>query len=247
MFFQQRASADGSLSYFLGCAGQGRAVAVDVVAGDEAWFMAVAAERGVNIEWVIDTHLHADHASGGRALAVQCGACYGLHEAAAGLVHYDFTPLAHGQLLNLGNVSLEVLHTPGHTEESLCLLVTDARRGPEPWFVLTGDTLLVGAVGRPDLAGREREMAAVLFDSLQQQLLVLPEHLEIFPAHQAGSSCGAGLSAKPCSTLGAEKRFNAMLRLDKAVFVEALVSDLPPPPEQMEYFLNINRGLAHAE
>lgn len=247
MFFQQIAGDDGSLSYFLGCVGQGKAVAVDVVAGDEALFLAAAAERGVSIEWVIDTHLHADRASGGRSLVGQCGAFYGLHEAATGCVHYEFAPLAHRQWLQLGNVSLQVLHTPGHTDESLCLLVTDARRGPDPWFVLTGDTLLVGAVGRPDLAGREREMAAVLYQSLHQQLLSLPDYLEIFPAHQAGSSCGAGLSAKPSSTLGAEKRFNAALGLDEAAFIDALVRDLPPPPAQMSYYLDINRGVIHGD
>src|SRR5690606_7122147 len=105
------------------------------------------------------------------------------------------------QELGLGNVRLKVLHTPGHTLESLCLLVSDARRGPEPWFLLTGDTLLVGAVGRPDLTGKEQEMAEQLFDSLQQRLLPLPDYLEIFPAHQGGSSWGADLSADPSSTL----------------------------------------------
>ncbi len=109
-------------------------------------------------------------------------------------------------MLDVGNVKVEVLHTPGHTAESLCLLVKDVQRGDAPWFVVTGDTLFVGAVGRPDLAGREEEMAAQIWDSLQRKLLTLPDELEIYPGHQAGSACGAGLSGKPSSTIGFEKR-----------------------------------------
>ena len=138
-----------------------------------------------------------------------------------------------------------MLHTPGHTLDSVCLLVRDLRRGDEPWFAITGDTLFVGAVGRPDLAGREREMAAQLHDTLHGKLLTLPAELEIYPGHQAGSACGAGLSGKPASTIGFEKRFNPMLALSREAFVEALVADIPPPPQEMARIVAANlRGIA---
>ena len=158
MFFRQRTAAQATLSYFFGCTGRGLsvAVAVDVVAGDEDWFLAEAKQAGVSISHVIDTHVHADHRSGGLALARQTGARYCLHESNRDRVSFDFMPLSDGERLEVGNVVVEVLHTPGHTLDSVCLLVRDLRRGDAPWFMLTGDTLFVGAVGRPDLAGRER-------------------------------------------------------------------------------------------
>jgi glyoxylase-like metal-dependent hydrolase (beta-lactamase superfamily II) len=240
MFFKQLATRESSLSYFFGCAGLGEAVAVDVVAGDEDWFVAHAKEAGVQITHVIDTHVHADHYSGGRELARRVGALYCLHEAARDLVSFNMEALEDGQLLDIGNVKVEVLHTPGHTVESLCLLVKDARRGDAPWFVLTGDTLFVGAVGRPDLAGREEEMAAMLWESLQRKLLTLPNELEIYPGHQAGSACGVGLSGKPSSTIGFEKRFNPALSLDKASFVRELTADIAQRPADMDRIVAAN-------
>jgi hydroxyacylglutathione hydrolase len=241
MFFRQLATINASLSYLFGCTGHSKAVAVDVVAGDEQWFIDQAAQQNVKITHVIDTHLHADHVSGGRALAVCVGAPYCLYEAAASSVHFDFAPLRDGQIIDAGNVLVKVLHTPGHTPESVCLLVTDKRRGEQPWFVLTGDTLFVGAVGRPDLLGREREMAAQLFESLQAKLLSLPDAIEIYPGHQAGSACGAGISGKPSSTIGFEKRFNPLLAIDQSgAFVEHVLKDIPPPPADMERILAAN-------
>ncbi len=249
MFFQQLPSRASSLSYLFGCAGLGKAVAVDVVAGDEEDFIERARQAGARITHVIDTHVHADHLSGGRKLACRTGAPYCLHEAARGFVHFDFEALRHDQLIEVGNVSVRVLHTPGHTPDSICLLVTDKRRGEAPWFVLTGDTLFVGAVGRPDLAGGdipqgraapspspvglEREMAGTLYDSLHAHLLNLPGELEIYPGHQAGSACGAGLSGKPASTLAFEKRFNPLLGLSREAFIEQLAAEIPPRPAGM--------------
>lgn len=244
MFFQQRTNVDASISYFFGCAGHGKAVAVDVVAGDEQWFSEAAAKINVTISHVIDTHIHADHYSGGRALADAVGAEYRLHEAAKGLVKYPVRFLHDGEVLDVGNTKIKVLHTPGHTLESVCLLVTDHRRGDEPWFVITGDTLFVGSVGRPDLAGREVEMAGVLHDSLRTRLLPLPDDLEIFPGHQAGSMCGAGISGKPSSTLGFEKRFNPSLSMDRQSFIEYLTREIPPRPADMDAMVRANLGLA---
>lgn len=244
MFFRQLATKDASLSYFFGCGGHGKAVAVDVVAGDEQWFIDQAAQANVRITHVIDTHIHADHYSGGRSLANMTGASYGLHEAARDSVTFDFDALHDGQLLDVGNTKITVLHTPGHTPESICLLVTDLRRGEAPWFVVTGDTLFVGAVGRPDLAGQEQEYAAQLYDSLHGKLLNLPDDIEIFPGHQAGSACGAGLSGKPSSTLGFEKKWNPALSMEKSVFIEQMSLHLPPRPAEMEAMVRTNRGLA---
>jgi len=244
MFFQQRTNADASISYFFGCAGHGKAVAVDVVAGDEAWFAEAARKINVVITQVIDTHIHADHYSGGRALAQIVGAEYCLHEAARGLVKYPVRYLHDAELLDIGNTKIKVLHTPGHTPESVCLLVTDHRRGQEPWFVITGDTLFVGSVGRPDLAGREVEMAGILYDSLKAKLLPLPNDLEIFPGHQAGSMCGAGLSGKPSSTLGFEKRFNPSLSMSREAFIEYVTKEIPPRPTDMDAMVRANLGVA---
>lgn len=246
MFFRQRAAADATLSYLFGCAGQGKAIAVDVVAGDEEWFMQEARRNGAQIVHVIDTHVHADHYSGGPALACRIGAPYHLHESNKGKAAFDFSPLTDRQRLEAGNVLVDVLHAPGHTEDSICLLVRDLRRGDQPWFVLTGDTLFVGAVGRPDLAGREREMAARLYDTLHDKLLALPPELEIYPGHQAGSACGVGLSGKPASTLAFEKRCNRLLSVPKEQFVSELVRDTPPAPALMAAILLANLRGGHA-
>ena len=194
----------------------------------------------MEIKYVIDTHVQADHLSGGRTVAERTDAQYCLHESAN--VSFDFVPLADGQELDLGNVTVKVLHTPGHTPESVCLLVTDKTRGPEPWFLLTGDTLFVGAVGRPDLPGSAAESAAELYDSLHEKILSLPETLEVYPAHFSGSVCGAGMSGKPMSTLAFEKRWNPTLQLDRTAFVEKMAGNMPPKPAEMDTIIRANRG-----
>jgi glyoxylase-like metal-dependent hydrolase (beta-lactamase superfamily II) len=195
----------------------------------------------MQITHVIDTHVHADHRSGGPALAARVGAAYCLHASAD--VDLPFEPLHDGQEVALGNTRIHVLHTPGHTPESVCLVVTDLRRGPEPWFVLTGDTLFVGAVGRPDLPGRIEESAGELFDSIHHKLLVLPGELEVYPAHFAGSACGAGISGKPSTTLAFERRYNQLLALGRDAFIAA-VAEVPPKPAEMAAIMQFNRGRA---
>lgn len=241
MFFKQLASKESSLSYFFGCGTLGKAIAVDVVAGDEAWFIEEANKATVTISHVIDTHVHADHYSGGRKLAEMVGAHYCLHESDASVVQFPFHPLRDGDVIEAGNVVAKVLHTPGHTMDSICLAVTDKRRGEQPWFVITGDTLFVGSVGRPDLAGREKAMAALLFDSIHAKLLTLPDETEIFPGHQAGSACGAGISGKPSSTVGFEKRFNPGLHITaRDEFVSYLTREIPPRPAEMDKMVAAN-------
>jgi hydroxyacylglutathione hydrolase len=212
---------------------------VDPQANDIDAYIQFAKAKGMEIKYVVDTHVQADHVSGGRTLAQLTGADYCLHESAD--VAFEVTPLTDHQELDLGNVSIRVLHTPGHTQESICLLVTDKTRGLEPWFLLTGDTLFVGAVGRPDLPGHIEVSAAQLYDSLHQKIFALPETLEIYPAHFSGSLCGAGMSGKPMSTLAFEKRWNPTLTLDRAAFIEKMRSTSPPKPAEMEAVLRTNR------
>jgi len=229
----------GCAAYLFGCGSLGKCAVVDAHEEDVDAYIAFASAKGMRITHVIDTHVHADHRSGGRALAEKVGAPYSLHESAD--VAFAFEPLRDGQEVELGNTRATVLHTPGHTPESLCLVVTDLRRGSDPWFVLTGDTLFVGAVGRPDLPGHARENAGELFDSVHQKLLTLPDDLEIFPAHFAGSACGAGMSGKPSSTIAFEKRWNPLLTKSREEFVDALC-DVPAKPAEMDRILRANRG-----
>lgn len=215
---------------------------MDVVAGDEDWFIEEARKAQVEISYVIDTHVHADHYSGGRALAQRVGTPYCLHESDRMLAKFDFEPLHDGQVLEIGKVKVTVLHTPGHTPDSVCLLVADVRRSESPWFVLTGDTLFVGAAGWPDLAGQELEMAGVLYDTLHARLLTLNDDLEIYPGHQAGSVCGVGLSGKPSSTIGFEKRWNPALKMDRAAFINEVIANIPPRPVEMDRIVAANIG-----
>ncbi|MGE5320439.1 MAG: MBL fold metallo-hydrolase, partial [Hyphomicrobiaceae bacterium] len=155
---------------------------------------------------------------------------------------YPFTALKDGQRIEVGNVFVDELHTPGHTPDSISLLVTDKRRAEAPWFVLTGDTLFVGSAGRPDLAGKETEMAGQIYDTLHQRLLTLPAEVELYPGHTSGSACGAGMSGKPMSTIGFEKRWNPMLAMGRDEFVAALTESIPPRPAEMDRMVAFNLG-----
>jgi glyoxylase-like metal-dependent hydrolase (beta-lactamase superfamily II) len=230
----------GCAAYLFGCGGKGKCVVVDPQERDVDAYIQFADIKAMRITHVIDTHVHADHRSGGRALAARAGAQYCLHLAAP--VTFAFKPLEDGQRIEVGNTIIDVLHTPGHTPESISLVVSDLRRGPEPWFVCTGDTMFVGAVGRPDLPGEERRNAALLHRSVHDKLLALPDDIEVYPAHFAGSACGAGMSGKPSSTIAFERRWNPLLQLDESAFVDEVGANVPPKPADMEAILRFNQG-----
>ncbi len=238
MYFKQLAREETScLSYVIGCYTSGECVVVDP-AEDIHPYLRIGDSEELRIIQVIDTHIHADHVSGGRALAEASGAPLRLHAAAG--VKYEFKPLVEGDVVRCGNQRLQVLHTPGHTPESISLLVEDHTRGPDPWFVLTGDTLFVGDVGRPDLGrwGRPEE----LYGSVQR-LLALEDHLEIYPAHYSGSACGRFMSPKPSSTIGFERRFNkAAAAKSKEEFVRFVKDNQPQPPANFEAIKRKNMG-----
>lgn len=200
-----------------------------------------AAERlGMKIRYVIDTHLHADHISGGRALAEATGAQYVLHASAG--AQYGFLGVQDGDLIDMGNVVARVIHTPGHTPEHISLVVTDRSRGPEPWFVLTGHTLMAGDLGRTELAVDAAAGAADLYTSAQK-LLELPDYLEVYPGAFSGSVCGRSLSGKPASTIGFERMFNRALRLgSKEEFISFMLQEIPPRPERADETRAVNMG-----
>jgi hydroxyacylglutathione hydrolase len=230
----------GCAAYVFGCGSVGQCAVVDPQERDVEAYLAFAESKRMTITHVFETHVHADHRSGGRALAARTGARYCLHRSAD--VAFPFEPVDGGQRITLGNTIIDVLHTPGHTPESISLVVSDLRRGPAPWFVCTGDTLFVGAVGRPDLPGHTEENAGELHTSLHDRLLALPDAVEIFPAHFAGSACGAGLSGKPSSTVAFEKQWNPMLTADRDAFVRKLSTQELSQPADMEATLRFNQG-----
>lgn len=230
----------GCAAYVVGCGGKGKCAVIDPQARDIEAYLEFCREKGMQITHVIDTHIHADHRSGGRELAKASEALYCLHRTAD--VAFPFAALDDGQQIELGNVEMRVLHTPGHTPESICLLVCDLRRGPEPWFLLTGDTLFSGAVGRPDLPGDTRKNAAMLYDKLKEKIFTLPETLEVYPAHFSGSVCGVGMSGKPMTTLVFEKRWNPLLSASREDFIEQISTDIPEKPAEMKAIMLFNQG-----
>ena len=210
-------------SYLFGCGGHAAGAVVDPV-GEPERYLEAAAAVGLRLRYVIDTHAHADHLSAGRELAAAASAEYILHASVE--ARFPFRAVEDGEILAFGNVVAEVLHVPGHTPEHLALVVTDRTRGPEPWFVLTGHSLMVGDMGRTELASRADAGARSLFQSAER-LRALPDHLEVLPGAFAGSVCGRGLSGKPTSTIGFERRFNRAFSLsDEESFVRLMLQEI---------------------
>ena len=231
-------------SYLVGCGGQGMAMVVDPVF-DPAEYLREAQAQGVRIAYVIDTHVHADHLSTGRMLADAAGAPYVLH-ADSGATP-PFHAVRDGDVLTLGNVSATVWHVPGHTPEHIALVITDGRRAKEPWLVFTGHTLMIGDMGRTELASDAATGARALFASATR-LRTLPDYVTVLPGAFSGSVCGRGLSGTPVSSIGFERRFNhAFAITDEREFVELMLRDIPPRPPNASETRAANMGVRLAE
>ena len=244
MFFRQYELGCLSLfSYLIGDETTGRAVVVDPQR-DISQYLADAETHGLQIERVIETHFHADFLSGHLEMAAATGAVVSYGEAAK--TEFAMEPLTDGQRLSLGEVTLEILATPGHTPESICVVIYD-RDGAEPWGMLTGDTLFIGDVGRPDLlssAGASAdELARALYRSLHQKLLALPDGVRIFPAHGAGSACGKNLSTATQSTIGEQRATNYALQpMSEDDFVAAVTTGQAVAPPYFGFAARVNRS-----
>ncbi|HEX8996947.1 MAG TPA: MBL fold metallo-hydrolase [Ktedonobacterales bacterium] len=241
--------ATGCASYVFGCTGKKALAVVDAHAEHIDDYLAISAAAASPIVAIFETHVQADHLSGSVALAERTGAPIYLHESAD--VSFPHRALKDGDEVELGNDYLRVIATPGHSPDSMCLLVGDRTRGGDPWFALTGDTLFVGDAGRPDLTSGEADddeasaaaSAAIDLYASLQRLLALPDDLEIYPAHFAGSACGRSMSGKPSSTIGFERRYNPALRqASKEQFVDFMLTDLPEPPAQHRQIRAANRA-----
>lgn len=234
-------------SYAVGCPGAGRIAIVDP-RRDVDVYQRFARDHDVEITAILETHIHADYASGARELAALTGAelyVSGYDKDETYEVAFAHRDMLEGDVVELGAVRLEALHTPGHTPEHLSFLVYDGARSKEvPMLMLSGDFLFVGSLGRPDLLGEEakRQLAHQLFDSARHKIAALPDGLEVHPAHGAGSMCGSGMSGRPYSTLGYERLANAYLDegLSEAAFVEKILSTVPPFPEYYKRMKQVN-------
>jgi hydroxyacylglutathione hydrolase len=246
MYFRQLLYDDTACaSYLLGCKSRSAFAVVDPHVDLVDEYLTLAERQGIPIVAVLETHVQADHVSGLPELVARTGATAYL-PAGAG-VEFDHRPLADGDVVTLGNTELQALATPGHAEAHHAYLVTDRTRGDEPWLVLTGDALLVGDAGRPDLHAHgdqsTDQMAGTLYRSLTERLMTLPDDLLLYPAHYSGSVCGRGLSSNPISTIGFERRHNRALGFDdEQAFVAALVKEIPAAPERQAEIVAANRS-----
>ncbi|HEX6583797.1 MAG TPA: MBL fold metallo-hydrolase [Thermoleophilaceae bacterium] len=245
VFRQLLNDSSACASYLFGCKTKARFAVVDPHADLVDEYIRLAEAQGVPIVAVLETHVQADHVSGLPELVERTGATAYLPDGAG--VEFDHVALADGDTVDLGNTELRAIATPGHAVAHHAYLVTDHTRGEEPWFALTGDALLVGDAGRPDLHAHGDEtvdsMARTLYRSLTERLLSLPDDLLLYPAHYSGSVCGRGLSANPASTIGFERRHNKALQFDSEdAFADALVKDIPPTPPQQAEIVAANRA-----
>jgi glyoxylase-like metal-dependent hydrolase (beta-lactamase superfamily II) len=246
MFFRQLLNDETACaSYLLGCKSKGELAVVDPHVDLVDTYIELAEAQGARIAAVLETHVQADHFSGMAALVERTGATPYL-PAGAG-VEFDHEPLADGDVVRVGNTEIEAISTPGHAAAHHAYLVTDHARVDDPWMVLSGDALLVGDAGRPDLHAHAEqpveEMARTLYRSLRGRLLALPDHLLLYPAHYSGSVCGRGLSGNPASTVGFERRHNGALQhASEDEFAAALTNDIPPTPERQAAIVAANRA-----
>jgi len=231
-------------SYLLGSGGE---AAIIDPRRDVDLYLKAAADRGLKTRHIFETHLHADFVSGHRELAERTGAT--VYIGAAAGAKFPHAPLTDGFELRMGKVQIRAIETPGHTQESVCLVVTDTERSADPWAVFTGDTLFVGDVGRPDLSRDHspQELAGMLFDSLRQKLMKLSDSVLVYPAHGAGSLCGKNMRAELFSTIGTERLTNYALQLKtRDEFIAQLTANLPQRPEYFFADVELNRSGAEA-
>src|SRR5919106_2575985 len=239
IFTQFVDDALGCASYLVGDESSGAAVVVDPAFAIEQ-YLEEAERRAVRLVRVVETHHHSDHVSGHGRLALEHALPISIHPAAE--PEYAHDPMPDGEEIELGDVVLRCIHTPGHRPEHCCLAVVDRSRGDEPWLVLTGDSLFVGDVARPDLAVEAREGAEGLFHSLRR-LVELGDGVEVYPGHVAGSLCGKAMSSKASTTIGFERRFNhALAENDVAAFVAESMANGAPRPANMDRIVELNRG-----
>ena len=229
-------------SYLIGSDGEG--VVVDPQR-DVDEYIEEAAANDLKIKYVIETHLHADFVSGHQEIAARTGAQIIFGEKAG--VEFEHRAVRDGEEIRIGKVVLKFIETPGHTPEGICVLVTDTTNPDEPQKLLTGDTLFIGDVGRPDLAGGKgytpQMMAEMMFDSLHGKILKLPDEVEVYPAHGAGSMCGRNMSKETSSTIGEQRKFNYALKpVSKEEFVKMMTADLPEAPSYFPKDAEINRS-----
>ena len=245
MYFEQ---------FYLGClahasyllASEGEGVVVDPQRDVELYLKA-AEEHGISIRHIFETHLHADFVSGHKELASRTGAKIYMGAQAGAM--FPHVPVSDGFVLKFGRASIRVLETPGHTPESICIVITDEEKSASPWAVLTGDTLFIGDVGRPDLSPRHTpaQLAGLLYDSLHDKLLKLADNVLVYPAHGAGSLCGKNMRAERSSTIGTERLTNYALQIkSREEFIQQLTSNLPARPEYFSKDAEINRTGAAA-
>jgi hydroxyacylglutathione hydrolase len=242
VIFRQLTHDDlGCASYLVGDEDAGCAAVVDPRFEIDEYLL-LARYMNVQIEHVLETHNHADHVSGHGRLAATTGATIHVHREAK--PDYDHEPFDHGWELELGCVTVRALHTPGHRPEHTAFALIDTRRGDEPWAVLTGDTLFVGDVARPDLAVDKEDGARAIFHSVHEQLLSLPPETEVWPGHLGGSLCGGpGMDMKVSSTIGYERRHNELLDIaDEDWFVQSMLAGLGPQPPNFKAVVALNRG-----
>jgi glyoxylase-like metal-dependent hydrolase (beta-lactamase superfamily II)/rhodanese-related sulfurtransferase len=242
MVFRQFIHDDlGCASYLVGDAKAGVAAVVDPMLEVGA-YLELARYLGVSIDHVVETHTHADHVSGHGRLAAATGATIHVHRDAG--AQYPHEPFDDGWELELGQTVLRAIHTPGHRPEHTAFALVDRRRGPEPWAVLTGDSLFVGDVARPDLAVERVEGARGVFRSLHERLLGLPPEVEVWPGHLGGSMCGGpGMDLKVSSTIGFERAHNPLLAVeDEDAFVARAIAGLGPQPPNFRRIVELNRG-----
>jgi hydroxyacylglutathione hydrolase len=231
----------GCASYLVGCEGAGVAAVIDPDR-DIQKYLDAAGKRGMRITHIIETHLHADHVSGNTDLAAQTDAAIYVHEAAQ--AEFPHQTLKGGDSITLGNVELRVRFTPGHTPESITVLVVDKTRADEPWMALTGDTLFVGDAGRPDLVGIEaaRDLAGHMHNTLHNEYLTLADGVMILPGHGAGSLCGKSIGSVLSSTIGFERHHNPALQVhDREAYIQFATADLPEQPGNHKRIKQINR------